>query len=325
MANSDFNSDKEEALDALVRHTVSCTEQESQPNRMNSSGATLLQLSRSTDPQVRGGVATDPRCPVAVLLTLLDDRDDRVSDLAFLNPSLPTGARLRSWEHVVQQGNFESRQSGQLWRVMFTPNAPLDLIERILSHDLDEIREGVPQILKLHYFVWRLLESEYCPADAVARAIIVGPPNRKSWAARNPTLTPELVDILIEEGEGLVHLALNPSASHRIGAIVTQLTIWELLDVARSLEDNESEAMVLSTRRLSEWLLENPEPDADGPYEDDYVFPSVVVGVLADHSSSPEEVSRLCAHENPFVRQRAGRNPIATEEDHVIIMLLSNL
>lgn len=142
----------------------------------------FLALSQSHDPTIRGRAASAPRCPTEVLLTLLTDEDDRVSDMAFLNSSLPPDARMKIWEHVVKQGDFESATGAQLWRVMFTPNAPVDLMEHILSHDFDDL-EPEPEenrIRKLNFFAWNLLETPQCPVHAVRRAIIEGPPRMRN-------------------------------------------------------------------------------------------------------------------------------------------------
>lgn len=286
-----------------------------------------LLLARSADPKIRGTVAANPGCPAEVLLVLLDDPDDHVSDLAFLNPSLPPEAREEIWENVVRREGFGSRRGLQLRRIMFSPTAPLDLMEHILSHDLgdlDDLWTLWPESLTLGTFVGRLLESAHCPEPAVRRAINDGPPGMREWAAGNSALTPELIETLIMNGDNLDRLILNPAASHRIRDIVPLLTTKQLLDVPRSLKDHDSEAVILCVRRLSGWFSQNPEPDADVPYSDGYVYPSVVVRVLAEYSTSPEEVSRLCCHENPFVRRLAGRNPIATAGDRVMIALMAN-
>jgi hypothetical protein len=290
---------------------------------MKAKGTQFFALSLSADSAVRCRVASDLWCPAEVLISLLNDDDKRVSDLAFVNPSLPADARTKVWEYVVREGHFDSAQGAQLRRVMFTPNAPADLLERILSHPFDNFKPEEPQNMNLRFFVRKLFESPNCPARAVRRAIIDGPPEKRNWAAGNPSPTPDLVQILIEDGSNMFELAVNPAGRHRISEIVPRLSTWELTDVPRNFKDNGFEAVVLCTKRLSKWLLQNPESGLDVAYSDFEAFPRDVVLVLAEYSSSPEEVSRLCCHENPYVRHLAGRKPIATAQDQVMVALLA--
>ena len=91
--------------------------------------ASLMTLSRSSDPETRSTAARDPSCPSELLTRLAADADTDVRSGAASNPNTPTETLRRL---------ATDPERGVRYRAASNPNSPSEILTRVFAITVPE-------------------------------------------------------------------------------------------------------------------------------------------------------------------------------------------